>query len=731
MRRVSPFACALLLFCTAAAVGQEPIRFGRTPDISPDGRIIAFSYLGDIWTVESVGGVARAVTRHEAHDISPVFSPDGRQIAFSSNRHGSYDVFVIPAYGGKPRRLTYDSANDLVCGWTPDGKNVLFTSRRSPSFPAVADLYVVPAQGGRETRVSAFEGRDGAFSPDGSLIAYVRGSGTWYRKGYRGSSNDDLWICRADGTQNRRLTGFNGQDGSPMWSADGKTIYYVSEQFGLANICRIPAEGGTAQPVTRHADDGVRRARISANGEWIVYECGADIYVCSTNGEPNCRKVAIDAAADDQTNPEATVTVNQNISEYALAPNEQFVAFTVRGKVFLMPVGGGKARQLTDDGGHDHDLAWSPDLKKLLFVSDRNGEEDLYVLEQNDPEHPELVRAHQFKITQLTKGSTPVSAPGFSPDGKYISFLRDGKLWVANPDGSNARTLVDQLRVIEYDWSPDGRWIVYSRMDGQFASELYIIPAAGGEAKNVTRYATRNFGTSWSADGKKLAFISQRRQDLDVFVLSTQKPVREGDTPRGNDIDFDEIHQRVERATSLSSDESEAAIKPDGTMVAFRSNALNNDDLWIATTNGSQITRVTTGNQRPTQIRWSKGGTIYFLDGNGALRFVRPGFSGFGPALAGGADPGPGRVSFTAKLKIERNQEFHQMFDESWRKLRHSFYDPQYHGANWESVRAKYRPLVKHVALQPDAGRAERLAPGHRRPRAAARRADRRPRHPL
>src|SRR5438552_15652040 len=118
-----------------AAPAQEPIRFGRTPDISPDGKLVAFSYLGDIWVVETIGGVARPVTMHEAHDILPAFSPDGRSIAFSSNRHGNYDVFVVPVEGGKPRRLTFDSANDQVCGWSSDGKRILFPSPGVTAFP--------------------------------------------------------------------------------------------------------------------------------------------------------------------------------------------------------------------------------------------------------------------------------------------------------------------------------------------------------------------------------------------------------------------------------------------------------------------------------------------------------------------------------------------------------------------------------------------------------------------
>src|SRR5947208_3394917 len=148
-----------------AAQAQEPIRFARTPDISPDGKLVAFTYQGGIWVVEAIGGIARPVTLHEKHHTGPVFSPDGRKIAFSANRHGSYDVFVVPVQGGRPTRLTFDSADDYVTGWSPDGKNVLFASSRSTAFPPGYELYTVPASGGRVRRVSAHEGREGVFSP--------------------------------------------------------------------------------------------------------------------------------------------------------------------------------------------------------------------------------------------------------------------------------------------------------------------------------------------------------------------------------------------------------------------------------------------------------------------------------------------------------------------------------------------------------------------------------------
>ena len=187
MLRTPGFLLSTLLFTVLGTRGaaQEPIKLARTPDVSPDGKLVAFSYLGDIWVSDAAGGVARAVTVHRAHEMNPVFSPDGKWIAFSSNRHGSYNVFIIPVESGKPRRLTFDSCNEMVNGWTPDGKNVVFASTRDATWPVGFDLYTVPIEGGRPTRITTTEARDGRlFRPTAKHLAYVRGPGAWYRKGY-------------------------------------------------------------------------------------------------------------------------------------------------------------------------------------------------------------------------------------------------------------------------------------------------------------------------------------------------------------------------------------------------------------------------------------------------------------------------------------------------------------------------------------------------------------------
>jgi tricorn protease len=696
---------ALIAFLGLAGslLAQEPIHFARTPDISPDGKLIAFSYLGDIWTVESIGGTARPVTMHEAHEINPVFSPDGRFIAFSSNRNGSYDVFVVPAVGGRPRRLTFDSASDLVNGWSPDGKSILFTSNRRTSFPHGFDLFSVPVAGGAVRAITPAEGKDGVYSPKGDQIAYVRGPGTWYRKGYRGSSNDDVWICDNSGANNRRLSDFNGQDGSPMWSADGQAVYYVSEVFGTpANIVRqAVAPGSKPKQLTFHKEDAVRKARISFDGQWIVYECGSDLWVASTGGG-SPRKLAIEVHADDKVNPERTITYKDDASEFALAPNETHIAFVVHGEIFMVPITGGKATQLTDRAANNHDICWADDARKIVFVSDCNGAEDIYLLESDDLENVKLTAARRFRVQQLTETPEAESMPCFAPDGKHIAFLRGGKLWMMRPDGTGQHALVNEGHVFDYEWSPDSKFIAYARRDASFANDVYIMPAAGGEAHNVTRYATYNGGLTWSKKSKKISFLSERhRNQRSLFVLSLQKPSAPG-VYAGNDIDWDDIHLRVDQPVPLQVDEG--AISPDGSRVAFAANSQSGNDLWISDVSGNHLSRLTTGNQQPREIRWSRYATvdqIYFRDAKGAIRVVRAG--GVPEALrfvAPVADAG--HINFTAKLTIRRDAEFSEMFEQSWRALDQEFYDPTFHGSNWKSIREKYRPFVKHVALKED-----------------------------
>jgi tricorn protease len=710
MKRLTAFVLAVLVSPSVASAlhAGEPIQFGRTPDISPDGKLVAFSYLGDLWIVDAAGGTARHLTMHEKHDYNPIFSPDGKSIAFDSNRHGSYDVYIVSVDGGKPRRLTHDSAHDQVSCWSPDGRQILFASGRSTEYPFRPELFLVSAGGGQARQISVFEGREGTFSPRGDRIAYVRGPGTWYRKGYRGSANDDIWIMNADGSNNRRLTHHNGQDNWPMWSPDGKYLYYVSDCLGgLANVVRQEVDRHTGaalsdknpERITDQKDERVRRARLSAGGQWLVYECGADIWVHSLK-DGTSRKLRIEVNADDRANVEQVTTFTSGATEFALSRDEKYIAFVVHGEIFLMPRSGGKARRLTDSPAFDHGIAWSPDSSKMLFLSDRSGFEDIYLLEPDDPDHPTLTKAHRFKVKQLTNTPEAESGVSFSPDGSQVAFLRAGKLMTMNPDGTGQKVLVDHGQIFDYEWSPDGKWVCYARMDGSFASELFIVPAGGATTqdppRNITRFATYNGGVTWSRSGNKLAFISQRVQNTtSAFVLSLQKPAAAGTaagTAAAKELDWDDIHLRVKQPSPMAI--SECAISGDGTRIACRATVDGQTDLWVASSDGGQVVRLTTGNTRPSQIAWSRllPSQIYFRDGAGNIRTT----------FIGGTSPAVGVVSFQAKMVVRQDEVFAEMLEQSWRAVNDQFYDRHFHGANWSAVRTKYRALVKHCALKED-----------------------------
>jgi tricorn protease len=565
--------------------------------------------------------------------------------------------------------------------------------------------------------LNLFEGKEAYFAPTGTVLAFVRGPGAWYRRGYRGSANDDIWIAGADGRSPVRLTTFDGQDTSPMWAADGRTLYYVTELPGPVKSANIvaqpltpgvpPAAAGPPKPLTDHTDDSVRRARISGDGAWIVYECGADLWVVGTQGG-SPRKLAIEVHADDKSNTERAVTFTRDATDYALSPDEQHAVVVVHGELFLTRVAPtpGKATRLTESPAFDHAPAWSPDGKKVLFASDRSGVIDLYLVEPDDPEHPEFTKAHKFKVRRITDTREEETAASFSPKGDRIAFLRTGRLWTANPDGSGAKPLVDLPQVFDYDWSPDGAWLAFARADGSFASEIYLVPADGREPpRNVTRYATFNGDVSWSQTGGKLAFVSQRRGTFAMHVLSLQKPAVGAATPpvaggpATGEIDWDGIHLRVTRPTPVPAEAG--AISPDGSLVAFRSLS-NGDDLWVVGSGGGSLARVTTGNQSPRAIRWSKKspGLVHFLDTRGELRAARVGLGGF--ALPAGTAVEPLRIGFSARMSIRRDEEFTELFAQAWRVLADSFYDPAYHGTDWPAVRHKYASLLPHVATTED-----------------------------
>jgi len=497
MKKNSLLTLALLLIVAPAAATAKEARLVRYPHYH-QGRV-AFSYLGDIWTANEDGSNVSRLTVHKARDVYPRFSPDGKWIAFSSDRNGNMDVFLIAVAGGAVKQLTAHSADDTVLNWTPDGGRVLFSSNRGEDFSP--KLYTVSNAGGMPQAAGTEMGVQGSYSPDGTRLAYNQKAQSYWRKFYRGSNQSDVVVADVAARKFTNLTEFDGLDSWPMWGRDG-FIYFVSDREGkgLTNVWRVAERGAgaKAERVTSYTSGDVRWPAMSADGRVIVFEHDFGIAKLDV-GSKRVTPLTFDIAAETQESLSEVRDFNSQVDDYALAPNSRRVAVAVHGEIFTAPVEEGDLRQLTDSPWRDRNVEYSPDGKWLAFVSDRSGREELYVTAVDGA----------GEAQKLTDIDALKSGYAWSPDSTQIAFVSsDDKLRTVNV----ASKKVLELDTARYgghgsgDWSPDGKWIAFSKPDISRTNDIYLIPSTGGEARKITFDPASDQGPRFTADGRKLYF---------------------------------------------------------------------------------------------------------------------------------------------------------------------------------------------------------------------------------
>ncbi|MDW8291084.1 MAG: DPP IV N-terminal domain-containing protein [Armatimonadota bacterium] len=712
---------AMMLVLATHCLAQTTIRFARYPAPSPDGKQIAFSWQGDLWLASSAGGEAKRLTVHEGYDFAPIWSPDGTKIAFTSDRYGNDDVFVLHLRDGAVQRLTHWSGRDRALGWTPDGKAVLFESTRDwEPYGAEPSLYVAPLAGGTPYRLHNVTGTPAALSPDGEMVAFVRRDSSWWRKGYKGSATGDLWLHALKTGRFTRLTQTDTPDTHPMWSPDGKTLYFLSERDGTYNLWAMHLASKSAKQLTRYRDDGVRFPHIARNGSLIAYEQGMDL--CTLNpATGEIRILNLTAPAADVRQPQGfwQQLRGGDVSEFAVAPNGKEVAFVVRGEVFVTRYPeGGPARRLTETVEPEYDLAWSPDSKSLVFASERGGTTSLYLVTSDDPDEPRLRRTARLKTERLTRSPQPDTSPVFSPDGKKLAFRRgNGDLMLLDMEKREERTLLRHWNLGRFVWSPDSRWLAFEQEDNEYNSDIYLLSIEEGKPVNISRHPNNDTNPSWSADGRAIAFLSQRdgrtfnicylflrkaddekskadwQDEEDARHDAPKKPEEKPKDPKEREpiqIDFEDIHDRVRQVTRYVGGVQELALSPDGKKIAFRSNYQGQSDLYVIDWDGGNERRLTTGGASPTDIRWS-------ADGN-QLTFLSRGRISRIPASGGSVQS----TDFTAQMRVDLAAEREYIYDAVWRTMAQVFYDERFHGTNWEAMRGKYRAYLPHVSEERD-----------------------------
>jgi len=707
--------------------------FVRYPNLNANGSKITFSYQGDIWVKSlSENAAAQRLTIHEGYEMHPIWSPDGNNIAFVSDRYGNNDVFTMQASGGTPVRLTHHSGSDNISDWKSENE-LLFTSARSfVQVERQPAIYQVSTKGETPHRVMNSLGMMPKISPNKRFIAFVRGGCRIERESYKGPADLDIWVYDTKNDAYHQITDFKGNDFLPNWTNNNK-LYFISSRSGRYNIHKIKldSEGkaeGSAEQVTNYKDDGIRYFDVSKDGNILAFEKGIEIYIRKAS-EEKATPLALKLTKDNRFVPVKHKVYSNQINEYELSPSGKFAAFVVRGEIFLINNKKKKSRtvRLTDHPYRDRDIDWVND-STIVFVSDRSGQKDIYLLQSADLEHPSLYESLKIEARRITNSEDSEHALHVSPDGSKIAYVKNrGQLIVAEINTekeklTKQKTLLDGWATPSgLAWSPDSKWLAYSLEDLYFNSEIYIHAADNSkEPVNVSMHPKGDRNPYWGPEGKKLGFISQRNNnDADLWFAWLKKEDwqrtqedweeldnEENDTDDNSEekdetpeikIDLENIHERLDQVTGLPGNESNVLISKDGKTFYFVSNRDGwqsydaEQDLYSIQWNGKKLTRLTKNNQKPRELKFDyKTNTIYMIKSGGMM------------AKLNTQKPNLEPIAVKAEMNINYPEELEQIFEEGWTIIEEGFYDPNYHGNNWKELKKKYKDYAMKASTKHD-----------------------------
>ncbi len=751
---------ALLCLCFAlifAASSNAQTKLLRFPDIHGDQ--VVFTYAGDLWIASTAGGLATRLTAHPGVEVFAKFSPDGKWIAFTGQYDGDEQVYIVPVTGGIPKQLTFYPArgpltprwgyDNQVYGWTPDGKSIIFRSLRDHFDLGDCRLYTVAMDGGLPQPLPMPYSGAGDFSPDGREVVYsplFRDFRTWKR--YSGGWAQQLFIFDLKTHAAEKITDDPRAHRDPMWVGD--KIFFSSDKDDTLNLYAYDPKSQKTEQLTHSTKWDVRWPSTDHKNQ-IVYESAGELNIFDISSSQS-RHISITVPTDALAMRPSRVSAASDIESFGLSPKGERALFVARGDVFTAPIEKGPTRNLTDtSNAHEKWATWSPDGSKILYISDLDGEEHLYTINQDG----------SGKQEELTHGlKSTLYQPIWAPDGKRIAFTdSESKLYVLSLDDKKVSTIAENPRgrVHDYAWSADGGYLAYLLDNPSNFSSLYIWSAADNQNHRVTDDYFDVGSPSWDPEGNYLYFISTHtffpqlsqiefnyatNRGNSLYALALRKDTKNPFPPESDEVTIAKEGESADKGNAVAGqkkeekkEEKKDAKKDEKKEEKKEPVRIDFDGL------ADRVTRVPVDADNLSRLVVTKGYLLYARDGapfygresyppsnlivfsikdrkettldekidnfsvsqDGSKVIVRDesGFKLYDAKPEGKPSPKP---VATAGLMSDRipHEEWVEIYNEVGRRYRDFFYVKNMNGYDWTTLLAQYRPLVDYVAHRSD-----------------------------
>lgn len=737
MKNHATLSFALVLLLTSMAVKAQNTLLLRQPSLSATH--IAFTYGGDIWLSDRSGKNVQRITSTPAVESDPHLSPDGKWIAFSSNRSGNVAVYSVAIDGGTPKRLTWYPDESFVRGWTPDGKNILYATSRNTAPTGFNRLWTVSANGGPSKMLSAQWGNDGSYSSDGTKLIVDRLSRwdvEW--RNYRGGQNTPLVILNLADQTEKLLPYASTVDIEPLWL--GEHIYFISDRDWISNIWRYTPATNELKQITTLIGSDIKT--MDGFGDELIFERDGQLNLLNlSNNQPTTLNISIQG--DFPWAETKWQDVTSSINSVSLSPTGKRVIMESRGDIFTAPAENGDARNITQTStAADRAPLWSPKGKEIAWFSDANGKGyELMIADQDGLSKPRTISIGESKMAW---------EPTWSPDGKFIAFVDDDvRIRVVDLATNSVKTIDAggmnlERGNLELNWSRDSKWLAYSKTGSNNFKRIMVWSVASGTITSVTNSFAHSFSPAWDRDNKHLYFLASTDVALgsgwantsamtadpvySVYVVNLRKEDKSPFAPKSDEESADEtkaadVKKEADKKTD-SKKKPEAPKKDTLTTVRIDFDGLERRTIALSmpaavyrgiisgpagtvfigeqkkNSPGLTIHKFTLDKAKSTEF--ISGANDASVSSDGKKILVKVG-DAFKLASTDGADgSGATAVKVALKMKLNRIQEWTQIFEEAWRYEKDYFYDPNMHGRNWDEVHQRYAPLLPYLRHRTD-----------------------------